>query len=172
MSPTIEVNVIPRDSARQIALRPAVNDDARSVWRWRNDPDTRAASFDPRPIEYVDHEPWFTARLGDEDTRIFIILDPNRIGVGYVRFDLEGDNAIISIALDSSSRGQGFGTDAILAGCSRILNETTVVRVLADVKTDNEPSKRAFINAGFVLAPGSADAPETSLRFEYPGSGQ
>jgi UDP-2,4-diacetamido-2,4,6-trideoxy-beta-L-altropyranose hydrolase len=151
-----------------VTIRLASSGDARRVWQWRNDPETRAASFDARPVPYVDHETWFAVRLSDPATRFYIIVQPEESLVGYVRFALEGDNAVISIALDASVRGQGIGTAAIIAGCERVLEEPTVNRVTASVKADNEPSMRAFTKAGFGLSTGGKSERESERILEFP----
>ena len=158
------------EPASRITLRLAVGSDARSVWRWRNDPATRVASFDAEPVEYADHERWFAARLVDRYTRIYIIVDPKKFEVGYVRFSMEGDNAFISIALDTPAQGRGIGTAAIVAGCGAILAKPGVDRVTADVKADNEQSKGAFIKAGFGLV--LEEAFVHRLEFPPPGESQ
>ena len=153
-----------------ITLRAALSDDARCVWEWRYEPESRAASSDTGAVSFADHKRWFTARLTDLQTRIYIILDSDQVAVGYVRFALEGDNAVISIALDPSARGHGIGTAAIVIGCDRVLAESSVTRVTALIKADNGRSTLAFIKAGFGFVPLGDTEGTTDHHLEYPPS--
>jgi len=138
------------------------------VWEWRYERESRAASSDTFAVSFADHERWYTSRLTDPETRIYIIVDPDQVAIGYIRFSLEGDNAVVSIALDPSVRGHGVGTVAIVIGCDRVLAESTATRVTALVKADNKRSKMAFIKAGFGLVPAVNTRRATDHHLEFP----
>lgn len=141
------------------------------MWVWRNEPQARAASFNTAPIPYEDHERWFSTKLADARTRILIISDAAGKGIGYVRFDLRNDEAEISVGIDSTERGRGYGSEAIRAACEYLVAATPVRRIIAQVKLANAASKAAFERAGFAATGkrriGSADAYE--LVFPGPG---
>ena len=54
----------------RVALRPAAAGDAEALWRWRNDPVTRGASYDEREVPLDVHTRWFEEALGRPDRRI------------------------------------------------------------------------------------------------------
>ncbi|HLF07214.1 MAG TPA: UDP-2,4-diacetamido-2,4,6-trideoxy-beta-L-altropyranose hydrolase, partial [Thermoplasmata archaeon] len=58
--------------ARGISFRRAASGDARLVWEWANDPDTREASFDTAPIPWETHEDWFAKKVVDPEC-VFLI---------------------------------------------------------------------------------------------------
>jgi RimJ/RimL family protein N-acetyltransferase len=53
-------------------LRPATEDDAEMVLRWRNHPDVRAMSLGTDEIALEDHLRWWSAMLVDPDRRALI----------------------------------------------------------------------------------------------------
>jgi len=143
-----------------IALRAADEDDVRAFWAWRNDESARAASFSPEPVPFDQHERWYRERLADPHTLLHVVVGPDAQPVGYVRFALAGGEAEISIALDASTRGRGYGTAAIDRGCEALLRGGLADRIVARVKLGNEISRRAFLRAGFVERVRSDDALE------------
>ena len=136
----------------RLSLRPATQQDWRCLWDWRNDPATREASFDTAPIPLQDHKRWLARKLEGGETRIFIVLDADGRGIGYVRFDIREGNAEISVSVDRGERGKGYGAAAIRHGCERLLATEAIERVIALVKGDNPASLAAFKKAGFVDA--------------------
>ena len=134
-----------------IEIRAARAEDCRNVWAWRNDSETRAASFNGEAIPFDRHEAWFKSRLAGRETRIFIALDARGREVGYVRFNVAGENAEVSVALDAAERGKGVGPAAIRAAVEALLADRAINRVTALVKCSNPSSARAFEKAGFLL---------------------
>jgi sialic acid synthase SpsE/RimJ/RimL family protein N-acetyltransferase len=133
-----------------IGLRLAGERDVRAVWEWRNEESAREASFDSEPVPFERHERWYRDRLADPDTLFYVVVAPDERPVGYVRFALAGGEAEISVALDASTRGRGYGTAAIRHGCEAVLGGGRAERVVAHVKRGNELSRSAFLRAGFV----------------------
>ena len=135
-----------------MVLRPARAEDCRALWEWRNDPDTREASFDTEKIPFERHCAWFEEHLSSPDTRIWIVLGPQGNGIGYVRFQIRGSEAEISAALEPRERGKGYGTAAIRAAAEKMLSMGPPRRLTALVKKSNGGSRRSFERAGFQMA--------------------
>jgi spore coat polysaccharide biosynthesis predicted glycosyltransferase SpsG/RimJ/RimL family protein N-acetyltransferase len=130
-------------------LRRACEEDARLLWEWANDSEVRAVSFSPDPIPWDQHLEWFRARLRSPDCIFFIAVDEGEVPIGQVRFDLNGDEAVISIGLDAKCRGKGYGS-AIIERASRRLYQISSARLIhAYVKPDNRASLKVFAKAGF-----------------------
>jgi UDP-2,4-diacetamido-2,4,6-trideoxy-beta-L-altropyranose hydrolase len=136
--------------AGSVRLREAGPDDCRLVWQWANEPSVRAASFNPEPIPWEGHRAWFAGKLADANCLFFIVEADGQGPLGQVRCDLSGEQAVISIALAPDARGKGLGTRVIREACARALQTGRVRSVLALVRAENEPSRAAFLRAGFV----------------------
>lgn len=140
---------MPSSRSVPIALRLATQDDCRRLWEWRNERETREASSNTQLIPFEDHLRWFSRKIQAEDTRMLIIVDPDGRDVGYVRFDTYGNEAEISVSVDQSQRGKGYGVAAIRLASDRLLSEGRAGRIVARVKTDNPASIAAFGRAGY-----------------------
>ncbi len=132
-------------------VRPARLQDCRTVWEWRNEQATREASFNTRYIPYEEHKSWFTRKLTDPHSRIFMVANAQGRDAGYVRFDLVNQEATISVSIDSNERGKGYGTAAIKSASDLLLGTEPMHRVIAHIRRDNPASVAAFERAGFVL---------------------
>ncbi len=140
-----------------LTIRPASKIDSRDLFDWRNDPQTRAVSLSTNEVPWEDHERWFTASLTDSARHIFICsatLDGTEQSIGMVRFDVDqsGGDAKVSINLNPSARGKGFGTQVLTKGVEQFLTARPHVRQLtAEIRDTNEASVAIFTKVGFVL---------------------
>jgi RimJ/RimL family protein N-acetyltransferase len=139
---------LPRVSSDAIALRPAVAADSQPVWKWRNDPDTRAASFDSAPIPWEQHHRWFSGALERDDRKVYII-EAEQHPAGVARLDIVRREAAVSIHLAPEWRGRGVGPTALRMLAERAFHELGLEHLLASVKADNLASLSAFARARF-----------------------
>jgi UDP-2,4-diacetamido-2,4,6-trideoxy-beta-L-altropyranose hydrolase len=153
----------------ELWLRSAKPSDARQVWLWANDPEVRLVSFNSNPIPWESHQPWFTRKLEDDSSVLLIACKlEDDAPFGLIRFDLESGEAVVSVMLDSQSRGHGLGSRVLERATQRLFATREVTTVRAYIKTDNSRSHRAFARAGYadaveVLVQG---LPAWCLRFE------
>ena len=129
-------------------LRPATMADADLLLGWRNDPATRAASFNREEIDYEAHVRWLTRKLAEPECALLIVEDAG-LPVGQVRLERESDAAEIHIALAPEARGRSIGRRALRAAVAETPALLGVRRVQARVREENHPSLRAFTAAGF-----------------------
>jgi RimJ/RimL family protein N-acetyltransferase len=134
-----------------VTLRPATATDCRQVWLWRNDAETRRASFDPSPIDYATHQSWFLGSLDSARRKIYIVVARGE-PAGVVRLDIAERQATVSIYLAPERRGQGIGPAALLALADLASGELGLAVLLASVKPDNYASLAAFRRAGFTAS--------------------
>jgi len=138
---------------RDLSLRPAGETDRERLWEWANDPAVRAASFRQELIPWERHVEWFRSQLGDRCFRIYIALDSSQNPIGAVRFQLEGERAVVSITVDKKARGKGYGGNMLQMAAQELFQSSPAVAVDAYVKADNEASQRLFESAGFRKRP-------------------
>lgn len=132
-----------------LQLRPATWDDCFQLWQWRNEPETRQASFSHHEIPYEHHAAWFRQKLDSDDCRLWVAEDVDGRPAGQVRFDISGQRAQISVIVDRRRRRAGLGTTLIRMATESIFQSQAVVAVSAMVKPDNRASCRAFEKAGY-----------------------
>jgi spore coat polysaccharide biosynthesis predicted glycosyltransferase SpsG/RimJ/RimL family protein N-acetyltransferase len=154
-----------RDALRAVAagapppeplrLRPATPADSALQLEWRNDPATRAVSRTTHEIQPGEHERWFASVLADRDRRLLIAEDASG-PVASVRFDIDSQEAEISVVVSPGRRSEGVGTRAVREASELFLaSSPEVERVVAEVAEGNRDSLGAFGRAGFVPAGGS-----------------
>src|SRR3989339_290673 len=126
----------------EIIMRPATQDDCADVYRWRNDEETRRASFSSAEIGFVDHQKWFQKSLADPERELLIVESGGR-KIGLLRFDRLNDfSREVGINLAPEMRGRGFGAKVLAA-----IPMTDLL--IARAKTNNIGSIKAFKKAGF-----------------------
>ncbi|MDQ2688820.1 MAG: GNAT family N-acetyltransferase, partial [Chloroflexota bacterium] len=139
-----------------LQLRVATMADADLLLRWRNDPVTRAASFDTAIIERGAHRRWLEERLANAGDRLWIGMLGGR-PAGVVRFAVDADGATASVTVAPEHRGRGVATRLIVNGCARLAAESRARGVDAWIRPENVASIGAFGSAGFRLAQREAD---------------
>jgi RimJ/RimL family protein N-acetyltransferase len=138
-------------ASTSVSLRPARPEDSHQLWRWRNDDESRRASFNSEFIPLERHEVWFRDTLQRADRRLYVILEDGTES-GAVRLDISTDEAEVSIHLAPECRGRGLGTMALRALAEQAFGSLGLDRLVARVKPENTASRRAFLAAGFLVA--------------------
>lgn len=137
-------------SSPDFTLRGAEPEDVRKVWEINNDPSVRAQAVETTEIPWDEHVEWYERVLGDVSCVLWLVEVGGEV-CGTVRFDLRESlsEAVITVAVSPSMRGQGVGRRAIRRASERILKRADVRHVLAEIRPDNAPSICAFEAAGF-----------------------
>jgi RimJ/RimL family protein N-acetyltransferase len=144
-----------------VRLRPAEPGDEARLLGWRNDPAVRAASFSDAEVAPDEHHRWFSRKLEDPATALYVV-EVDGEPAGQVRLDDDGDgSAEISIALAGAARGAGAGRRALRLALAEAGQQWPGVDVvIARVKPGNEQSLRSFAAAGFAESRRSDEAVE------------
>ncbi len=141
--------VLDRLVGKMLRLRQVGQGDCRLIWQWANDPETRAVSFSSEPIPWEQHVEWFKAKLNDPRCIFYIAMNSDGVPIGQVRYDMEGNKAVISISIDRKFQGKGYGSKLIWLASRKLLDVSDIDTIYAYVKQGNEVSVGAFVKAGF-----------------------
>ncbi len=139
-----------------ITIRRAGLHDAARLRRWRNDPETRAASLSHGRVGRAEHRAWLARTLNADDRWLYIAKLPGPLGrsvpIGMCRFDaLDAESSEISVNLSPRYRGKGLATPVLLAAIKRWRHDVPErSAIVATVRSENIASARAFEAAGFV----------------------
>ena len=132
-------------------LRKATKADAEILFRWRNEPETRANSFHTEPIPYEKHVAWLTAALLNPAQEIYIFCDDD-VPIGQVRLSVESEVATISYSIDATYRTKGYGQE-MLRCVEKLCAERGAPPILQGyVKNKNIASQVIFKRLGYVAA--------------------
>ena len=129
-----------------LSLRPANADDGEAIFRWQTFPGARKHFRDPSLPTRDGHFAWLDRMLVDP-RRHLEIVEVDGEPAGILRLDPHEDHRWeVSILISGEKHGQGIGPAALRA-LRRLVPDDELV---AEVKSDNVPSLRAFAAAGFV----------------------
>jgi spore coat polysaccharide biosynthesis protein SpsF len=140
--------------APHVRLRPVESDDVARLWRWRNDPAARAASFDEREIPLDTHREWFEATRRRADRALYI-AEADGTAAAALRLDLDGAAAEVSINVAPEWRGRGVGVAALVTLSREAFGVRGLAGLTARVKADNAISRVVFERAGFAPSGGT-----------------
>lgn len=123
-------------------------EDCRFVWEVNSEPSVREQSIRTDPIPWEAHVGWFERMLAKESA-LLLVAEDDGVRLGVVRFDRAPEGAVISVALRPEHRGRGLGTKVIAEGTAKALDSGLAEVAVAYVRPSNEPSRRAFLAAGY-----------------------
>jgi len=140
-----------------ISLRPATSLDEALLLRLANDPQVRAYSFSPKPIQASAHYDWLQKVLADPNLLLFIAVDVDGCPFGQISFDrqpgrVEGTigDAVVDVSLDRYARGHGLDGELLRIGLQAMEHHWgPVTDAVADVLTSNTASNACFVRTGF-----------------------
>ncbi|KIG13968.1 N-Acetylneuraminate cytidylyltransferase [Enhygromyxa salina] len=150
----------------ELRFRPALPADAELVYRWANDPVTRAASFSNELIGWDQHLAWFTAQLGRDDRHPFVV-EVDGAPVAFVRLDASAAKdglCTISVNVAPEARGRGLGV-GVLRAATPIAAGLGFAQIEALIRPDNHASQRAFVRAGYEQSASVVVNGEPALRY-------
>lgn len=133
----------------KLRLRPAVEADAYMLWEWANDPVVRQSSFSVEPIALENHITWFAYALQNPACHILVACNMEDEPVGQIRFNEEGEDAVIDMHISQNHRGKRYASELIAKGTTWLFENTSIHVVHAYIRPENEASVRSFLGAGF-----------------------
>lgn len=141
--------VIERMECSNIEIRMAGLGDSEKIFQWRNHSSIRAVSRDANLINWQDHQSWFASVLADLG-KMLLIGQRARSPVGVVRFDVQNDEAEVSIYLVPEEASSGLGR-CLLHSAEQwlMVNHPEVRKIRAHVLGANVRSQRLFSGAGY-----------------------
>ncbi len=102
--------------------------------------------------QWENHKKWYKFLINSPYFILYVLEDFNGKFLGQVKFELDGETAVISTYLSKCSRGMGLGKEAVLKGIEElIISCKNIEIVLAYILEENEPSIRTFEKCGFVF---------------------
>ena len=134
---------------RPLCLRAAASTDMERVFVWRNALETRRYANDGSEVGWDTHVRWFTEALASP-TRHLLIAEAGDEAVAVLRYDVEDEQAEVSVYLVPGFAGRGLGRRVLEAG-NVWVSETlpAVRRLLATILPDNIASRKSFSAVGF-----------------------
>lgn len=130
-------------------------EDAKMLYEWVMDEDTRKSAPNPEPFSFEEHHNWLIEQIKNPNSLIYIVENKN-YSVGQLRFQLQLKNEIVcSIVLNPSFRGKGLGKKILSGGIQELLDNDPMqwkvnkCKILASIKASNVISMKLFKAVGF-----------------------
>lgn len=132
-------------------LRKVTKEDAKILFDWANDSETRQNSFSTEPIPWENHLSWLDGKLADENCFFYIGMNEAGEALGTIRFDYqaEKESAVLSYSVAPKHRGNGYGAVLLSLGETQIAKEKGCLQIMAEVKTSNGASRKCFLKNGY-----------------------
>lgn len=136
----------------EIACRKAAAADTAAIYAWRNSPEIRRSSRQPKEIDFAVHVAWFERILANPDVDL-LICELAGEPVGVLRYDRKAEAAVVSIYLVPARLGGSWGNVVLAAGETWLRANWPGVRILhAEVRADNASSLAMFGSSGYARA--------------------
>jgi RimJ/RimL family protein N-acetyltransferase len=151
MSPFAEKPTI---TGKIVVLRPIVADDAQDLWDDLQDPDARRLTGTHAMFSGGQIDRWCATRIDQDDRLDLAVVDRAEgawLGEAVIHeWDPDNRACGFRIALRSTARGRGVGTEATLLVLDHALADPAVNRVSLEVLALNERARRVYRRVGFV----------------------
>lgn len=133
------------------SLRPVTAEDAKLLFEWTNEAETRKNSFSSEPVLWENHVQWLDKKLKDKNCLFFIMM-LNGNPVGTIRLDIDegSKTGTISYSIDKQFRGIGLG-GRILVLVEEKAKEAGLHSLIGGVKPENKASGKCFLKNGYDL---------------------
>eukprot|EP00944_MAST-04C_sp_MAST-4C-sp1_P003472 g3472.t1 len=129
---------------------------SKSIWAWRNDPDTRRNCRIMDIVPWENHVKWYANFLKRKPNCMFVCKDDENNYLCMVRFDKLGEDSRefeISVNLNPEFRGKKLSTYLVEISIIHFVKlwGAEVQGIVAEIKPSNIGSKKCFTRAGFKL---------------------
>ena len=134
---------------KDVFLRKATSEDVMLIFEWANDKEVRQNSFNSSSIPLEEHMGWYEKKMHSETTLFYIMMDKEQ-PVGQIRLELDGDCAQVNYSVAADHRGKGYGKEMLhLAELELQKAYPDILKMVAEVKADNQASQGAFEKEGY-----------------------
>ena len=125
-------------------------EDCTQLFNWVNKTDSLSVKIEnQKQINFSAHSKWFSERMNDPNTSIWIIENKNKIPIGQIRFQKKMDNYFdVDIYLTKEERKKGVASKAL----NLAINKVNFYSFRAIIKKSNRRSYNFFLKNGFSLS--------------------
>lgn len=133
-------------------LRKADKTDLRDAFELSNKDYVRKHSINKKKILWEEHIEWFNNVLHSNKYVFFVVTDERNSFLGQIRFQIEDDNATVSISLSEKLKGTGRSKELLSQGIEELFKENKEIKqIIAFVSEKNLPSMKIFRGLNFSI---------------------
>lgn len=150
-------------------LRDACMGDLEITYSWAIHPHTRQYAFNQEFISTEEHSKWFTGKISAQNC-IYKLLISGAEPAGSIRFDLKGDEGLISYLVAPDQTGKGLGKKLLELSILSLEKERREIKSIKGlVKKENIASIKIFEKLGFDKTELNEDVLEFRKKINHAG---
>jgi RimJ/RimL family protein N-acetyltransferase len=135
---------------KKIKFRKAELSDINIFFKWINEAEVRANSFDSNIVTWEEHVKWFNEKIYDPNYSFYLFQNNNDDYIGQIRINKINDiDSIVGVSVCNDFRGLGYGAQIIEEASNDYFKSFKNSIINAYIKSDNISSKKIFEKAGF-----------------------
>lgn len=135
-----------------VHLRRVHKQDIKDAFELSNEDYVRQYSINKNKILWEDHVKWFNSVLEDDNVVFYVVTDGTDSFLGQIRFNLDKDNATVSISLSNKLRGRGLSRSLLKQSIEKLFaEENQVNEIIAYVSESNVASMKIFTGLNFKI---------------------
>ena len=138
-----------------ISIVPLSSEDLGLVFEWRNSDKIVSLSSSQIEVSWEDHSSWINSSINNPSRKVYLI-DVDGQKIGQVRFEKKNELSNmcdVSIYIVDPFSKQGFGKEALKAGCEKILLEwKNLTQIWAFIRKENIYSQNFFQKSNFSIS--------------------
>ena len=136
--------------ARLFKLQEISNQHSNDAWRWQNDPEHRAVSFESSPVTFGTFEHEFHKLIRDQFTRSSIAIDHNQEQLAQITIQWDSNRCgLLDLVMNPDKRGRNWESVLIGQAVRNALKELPIDRLECRVKPGDQSLLNALNQAGF-----------------------
>lgn len=148
-------------------LRDACMDDLEITYSWAIHPQTRQYAFNQEFISPEEHSKWFTGKISSQNC-IYKLLISGAEPAGSIRFDLKGNEGLISYLVAPDQTGKGLGKKLLKLSILSLEKERRGIKSIKGlVKKENIASVKIFEKLGFDKTELNEDVVEFRIKINH-----
>ncbi|WP_179021407.1 GNAT family N-acetyltransferase [Winogradskyella forsetii] len=136
-----------------LTIRLAEEKDIDLYFNWVNDPLVRQNSINSETIKYEDHVNWFSNKIKDPNSFLYLFINEDSIPVGQVMIERKGKIVSLSQSVDRNQRGKKYSSEMLTKASDRFLENHPDDTIATIVKSTNIASLKMSKNSGFTISP-------------------
>lgn len=135
----------------KITFREATFEDSKITFDLSNDKEVRNNSINKNQINWEEHLKWLKNKLEDRGYKIYLFY-MEKVFVGQVKFEINAQEAVISISISEEFRGQGLAQNILEKSIQNLISQFNNIKTItAYIKQNNIASTKSFSKIGFIF---------------------
>jgi RimJ/RimL family protein N-acetyltransferase len=132
-----------------LSFRFADINDLELYYDWANDPLVRQNSLNTEKIDFPNHAKWFTNKINDPNTFMYVFIDDDNNPVGQVIIEKMASWVSVGQSVAKEHRGKKYSAEMLSKSTDDFLSKFPKETIISVVKASNAASIKMAEKSGF-----------------------